>query len=228
MSTDLFHSYLSVFNSFSALSLSLEVSLSLNVPLLSSFIILVFLKNWPFSASFTLFSFFHYTVDSKQMFYTNKLLPMTGFEPRTSGTGSDRSTNWATTTARHSCFFVSLFFLICTLVFLLLSTSFEIFCPITPAFSCKNFLFPLSMSLILFVFISLKQMDPILLTFNLHVRVRPSVRVNKVNWNTFSTKFSKSVISRKKAQGSISLPFCVSRLGDLLDFWQLFKAFGNN
>ena len=25
---------------------------------------------------------------------------MTGFEPRTSGIGSDRSTNWATTTAR--------------------------------------------------------------------------------------------------------------------------------
>ena len=27
---------------------------------------------------------------------------MTGFEPRTSGVGSDRSTNWATTTA-HCC-----------------------------------------------------------------------------------------------------------------------------
>ena len=26
---------------------------------------------------------------------------MTGFEPRTSGIGSDRSTNWATTTAAH-------------------------------------------------------------------------------------------------------------------------------
>ena len=29
-----------------------------------------------------------------------KFLPMTGFEPRTSGIGSDRSTNWATTTAQ--------------------------------------------------------------------------------------------------------------------------------
>ena len=28
-----------------------------------------------------------------------KFLPMTGFEPRTSGIGSNRSTNWATTTA---------------------------------------------------------------------------------------------------------------------------------
>ena len=30
-----------------------------------------------------------------------KFLPMTGFEPRTSGIGSDRSTNWATTTAKN-------------------------------------------------------------------------------------------------------------------------------
>ena len=29
----------------------------------------------------------------------NNFVPMTGFEPRTSGIGSDRSTNWATTTA---------------------------------------------------------------------------------------------------------------------------------
>ena len=29
---------------------------------------------------------------------------MTGFEPRTSGIGSDRSTNWATTTARLQIF----------------------------------------------------------------------------------------------------------------------------
>ena len=61
----------------------------------------VFLKNWPFPASFSLFSSFQYTVDSKQMYNVNKFLPMTGFEPRTSGLGSDRSTNWATTTA-HS------------------------------------------------------------------------------------------------------------------------------
>ena len=29
----------------------------------------------------------------------NKILPMTGVEPRTSGIESDRSTNWATTTS---------------------------------------------------------------------------------------------------------------------------------
>ena len=50
----------------------------------------------PFPASFSLFSSFQYTVDSIQMFNINKFLPMTGFEPRTSGIGSDRSTNWAT------------------------------------------------------------------------------------------------------------------------------------
>ena len=37
------------------------------------------------------------TVDNKQMF--NKILPMTGVEPRTSGIEIDRSTNWATTTS---------------------------------------------------------------------------------------------------------------------------------
>ena len=57
-----------------------------------------FLKNGPFLASF-LFSSFQYTVDIIQMFDINKFLPMTGFEPRTSGIGSDRSTNWATTTS---------------------------------------------------------------------------------------------------------------------------------
>ena len=45
---------------------------------------------------FSLFPCFQYTVDSKQIFNVNKFLPMTGFEPRTSGVGSDRSTNWAT------------------------------------------------------------------------------------------------------------------------------------
>ena len=34
------------------------------------------------------------------MFNINKFLPMTGFEPRTSGIGSDCSTNLATTTAQ--------------------------------------------------------------------------------------------------------------------------------
>ena len=37
------------------------------------------------------------TVDSIQMLNIN--FPMTGFEPQTSGISSDRSTNWATTTA---------------------------------------------------------------------------------------------------------------------------------
>ena len=50
-------------------------------------------KNGPFPASFSLFSSFQYTVDSKQMFDINKFLPMTGFELQTSGIGSDRSTN---------------------------------------------------------------------------------------------------------------------------------------
>ena len=59
-----------------------------------------FKKNGPFLASFSLFSSFQYTVDSKQMFNINKFLPMTGFEPRTSGIGSDRSTNWAKTTSQ--------------------------------------------------------------------------------------------------------------------------------
>ena len=59
----------------------------------------VFLKNGPFPASFPLSSSLQYTVDSKQMFYINKFLPMTGFKLRTSGIGSNRSTNWATTTA---------------------------------------------------------------------------------------------------------------------------------
>ena len=38
------------------------------------------------------------TVDNKQMF--NKILPMTGVEPRTSGIEIHRSTNWATTTSQ--------------------------------------------------------------------------------------------------------------------------------
>ena len=45
---------------------------------------------------FSLFSSFQYTVDRKQLFNINKFLLMTGFEPQTSGIGSDRSTNWAT------------------------------------------------------------------------------------------------------------------------------------
>ena len=34
---------------------------------------------------------------------------MTGFEPRTSGIGSDRSTNWATTTAQQDSKFTAIF-----------------------------------------------------------------------------------------------------------------------
>ena len=52
-----------------------------------------FFLNGPSPASFSLFSSFLHTVDSKQMFNINKFLPMTGFEPRTSGIRSDRSTN---------------------------------------------------------------------------------------------------------------------------------------
>ena len=57
-------------------------------------------KNGPFPASFSLFSSFQYTVDSIiQMFDINKFLLITGFETRTSGIGSNRSTSWATTTS---------------------------------------------------------------------------------------------------------------------------------
>ena len=48
------------------------------------------------------------TVDNKQMF--NKILPMMGVEPRTSGIISDRSTNWATTTSRYILFIRILFY----------------------------------------------------------------------------------------------------------------------
>ena len=52
----------------------------------------------------SLFSSFQFTVDSKQMFDINKFLLVTGFEPRTSGKRSDRSTNWATTTSQGRLF----------------------------------------------------------------------------------------------------------------------------
>ena len=51
-----------------------------------------FLKNGPLSASFIYFRLFN-TANVEYWF-----LPMTGFEPRTSGILSNRSTNWATTT----------------------------------------------------------------------------------------------------------------------------------
>ena len=50
----------------------------------------------PILASFSFFRIFD-RVDSKQ--WSIKISPMTGFEPLTSDVGSDRFTNWATTTA---------------------------------------------------------------------------------------------------------------------------------
>ena len=46
-------------------------------------------------------AFLHWSKTSRPptQWYFLKSLPMTGFEPRTSGIGSDWSTNWATTTA---------------------------------------------------------------------------------------------------------------------------------
>ena len=64
-----------------------------------------FKKIVPFLASFSLFSSFQYTDDSIQMFNINKFLPMTWFEPRTSGIGSDHSTNWATTNSQRATVF---------------------------------------------------------------------------------------------------------------------------
>ena len=60
-----------------------------------------FLKKWAFPGLFFfIFSSFQNTVDSKKnVQYIIKFLRMTGFELRTSGIGSNRSTNWATTTA---------------------------------------------------------------------------------------------------------------------------------
>ena len=40
------------------------------------------------------------TVDSQQINVRYKCLPMTGFEPQTSGVGSDRSTKWSTNNHR--------------------------------------------------------------------------------------------------------------------------------
>ena len=40
-------------------------------------------------------------------FSSSKISPMTGLEQRTSGIGSDRSTNWGTTTAQLILYFFS-------------------------------------------------------------------------------------------------------------------------
>ena len=48
-------------------------------------------------------------VDSKQCLIY--ILPMTGFEPRTSGVGTDRFANWATTTAHKFYFAIGFFFI---------------------------------------------------------------------------------------------------------------------
>ena len=66
-----------------------------------------FLKKWAIPGLFFfIFLSFLYTIDSKQMFNKNNFLPKTGFEPGTSGIGSDHSTNWATTTASFPQFTV--------------------------------------------------------------------------------------------------------------------------
>ena len=62
-------------------------------------IFIIFLKVGHSRPLFIYFCLFN-TADNKQMF--NKILPMTGVEPWTSGIKSDRSTNWATTTSQ-SC-----------------------------------------------------------------------------------------------------------------------------
>ena len=70
--------------------------------IVSNLINLLFFLKGPFPASFSLFSSFQYTVDSKQMFNINKFLP--GFEPQTSDIRSHCSTSWTTTTAQKIYF----------------------------------------------------------------------------------------------------------------------------
>ena len=57
-----------------------------------------FSKIGPFPASFSLFFVFS-TVNCKYVHY--KILPLTGFEPQTSGVGSNLSANWATTNSQN-------------------------------------------------------------------------------------------------------------------------------
>ena len=72
---------------------------------------------------FSLFSSFQYTVDRIQMFKINKFLPMTGFEPRTSGIGSNRSTNWATTTSLVHCYWFQIFYFDCNILHMVTARS---------------------------------------------------------------------------------------------------------
>ena len=55
-----------------------------------------FLKYGPFPASF--FFIFAFSILIVQL--VDKILRLTGFEPRIAGVGSNRSTNWATTIAQ--------------------------------------------------------------------------------------------------------------------------------
>ena len=64
-------------------------------------------KNGPFPASFFFIFVFQYTVDRKQMFNINKFLPMTGFEPRTSGIGSDQLSHTTTALYFTLCFMLT-------------------------------------------------------------------------------------------------------------------------
>ena len=59
-------------------------------------VVLFFKKDGPFPASFV----FIFVFSKLQLVeYRSLLMLLMGIEPRTSGVGSDRSTNWATTTA---------------------------------------------------------------------------------------------------------------------------------
>ena len=62
-----------------------------------------FKKKWAIPGLFFIYFRLFNTVDNKQMF--NKILPMTGVKPQTSGLKSDHSTNCATTTSPGLKFF---------------------------------------------------------------------------------------------------------------------------
>ena len=63
--------------------------------------VIINVLNGLFTASFPLFSSFQYSWQLTNVRYKRWL--MTGFEPRTSGVGSDCSTNWATIAEGYSC-----------------------------------------------------------------------------------------------------------------------------